>query len=565
MLQPPLIEEQGKFAILPSFLTFALLAILVCAAYTAAASWLLWAFLAAQPGLESGAFLWKLAVKGFVSALAVLIVLPLLWRTSRQIGSHKSAPYHAGAYRIRWLAPPLLIAAALVVPHLNDYPRTAPDELHHMIVARNLSEHALYASGHPDKGFRIFDPFDSVGAPVILPVAGMIRILGTEIWPARLVIAMYFLALCACAWAFVSPIFGPVAATGAAMFLPLAFSSIYLGRSVYGEAPGLFFVLLGLLFWRRALHRQGIAAGIAAGAAFGLAVLCKTILVLGLLAVAVTALLDRLTERRIRLFHLLAPATGALAVLGAWFVVQWAVGRPPSENAGGTLGLYRQYLLAGWGAAVRNFPLLLARPWAHLVILCCVPAVAVRIVHRRYDPPFLVLVLTAVLLGYWWVFFTPGQHPRYLWYTYAISGMCTGIVAATMLAAAFQASVARTVRVLLVLLSILAVAPWANWLISQTREVYTNREMAADRALAAYVATLPKDCRIGSDHYPVRGMLGFLTGRWIEIDADAARLAPSCDVVIRFEDGAAARRIDAERGRFGPYLVTRTTRDATGR
>lgn len=549
-----------------TLLLAALLASLVCAAYTCAATGLLWVFLTASPSLEAPEFLRRLALKGGVAAVLVMVLFGIIRvlaaRCHASIRQESVLP-SPSPRQILWLLPALILAAALMLPNLAVYPRAAPDELHHLIVAKNLAEYGLYASGHPAKGFKVFDPFDSVGAPVLLPVAGMFKLFGVELAPARLVIAAYFLGLCIAVWFLVTPLFGPAAGAGAAMLMTVAFSSTYLGRTLYGEVPGLFFLITGLLFWRYAITRKGLSpSAVFAGCMFGLAILCKTVLLLSVFAVAGAVLFDGLTHKRIRPLHLLLPAIGATAVVGTWFTVQTLLSYGLSENAGGTLGLYRQYLLPGAGAALRNSAYLMKHPYAHVVMLCCVTFVVCRVFRRQYDPPLIVLLLAAAFYAYWWFVFTPGRHVRYLWYGYAVSGLCVGITAAWLATHAFSSTNPLGRRAAYLLAAGVVTGPWLLWASMQGYEIHFKTEMAHDRALAAYVAHLPADAQIGSTFYPVRGTIMFLAGRWVDIDENHARLAGSCDVLIEHERNAAPETLncDAGRIRFGPYIVTTTRR-----
>lgn len=552
----------GRSGALWSLLVAGNLVVLVCAAYTAAASILLWVFLYANPGLESPEFVRRLAMKGGVAcAVAVLLLSPLRALAAR---FSRSQPVNAvaGALPRRhmlWILPAIMPVLILMTPNLAEYPRAVPDELHHLVVAKNLAQYGLYASGHPAKGFKVFDPFDSAGAPVIVPVAAAFQLFGVEIAPARFVVAAFFLGLCVAVWFLVAPVFGPAAGAGAAMFMTVAYSSLYLGRTLYGEVPGFFFLVIGLVFWRCALGaRRAAVPAMIAGVAFGLAILCKTIMILSVFAVAGAVLFDWLTVRRVRVVCLAFPAVGVVIVIGGWFTVQMLANYAVSENTGDTLGLYRQYLLPGLGATLRNVRYLTNHPYAHGVMLCCIAFVASRVFRRQYDPPFIVLLLAAAFYAYWWFVFTPGRHVRYLWYGYAVSGMCVGIVASLCLAHALSSAAVWWRRALRLSAAGAVAGPGLLWGVTQGREILLNKEMVHDRAVAAYVAQLPADARIGSTYYPVRGTVMFLAGRWVDIDENRDRLAASCDVII---DYVPEPLEDTEEiMQFGPYTVTKTAR-----
>lgn len=555
---PPIGREGTTFSLLAA----GTLTVLVCTAYTAVASILLWAFLFANPGLESPEFVRRLAMKAGVACAVAVLSLGPLHALAARLDRSRSITATTGTLPRRpmiWILPAIMPVLILMTPNLAEYPRAAPDELHHLVVAKNLAQYGLYASGHPAKGFKVFDPFDSVGAPVILPVAAAFKLFGVEIAPARFVIAAFFLGLCVAVWFLIAPVFGPAAGTGAAMFMTVAYSSLYLGRTLYGEVPGFFFLVVGLVFWRRALGASRVAVpAVIAGVALGLAILCKTIMILSVFAVAGAVLLDWLTVRRVRVVHLAFPAVGVAIVIGGWFTVQMLANYGVSENAGDTLGLYRQYLLPGLGATLRNVRYLTNHPYAHGVMFCCVAFVASRVFRRQYDPALIVLLLAAAFYVYWWFVFTPGRHVRYLWYGYAVSGMCVGIVVASLLTHALSSAAVWWRRALSLIAAGAVAGPGLLWGVTQGREIMTNSEMTHDRALAAHLSHLPAGAQIGSTHYPVRGTVMFLAGRWVDIDENRDRLAASCDVIIDY--GPAPPAPAGERVEFGPYTVTKTAR-----
>lgn len=86
-----------------------------------------------------------------------------------------------------------VLVCTLFLPRLDVYPWAAPDEVHHLTVAKNIAVHGAYASGHPDRGLDYFDTYDSVGGPVLLPVAGAFTVFGAGLGVARGVMVLFFL------------------------------------------------------------------------------------------------------------------------------------------------------------------------------------------------------------------------------------------------------------------------------------------------------------------------------------------------------------------------------------
>ncbi|MBL7645804.1 MAG: hypothetical protein JNK74_06385 [Candidatus Hydrogenedentes bacterium] len=247
---------------------------LVCASFTAVASLVLVAYTRAHPELDfidAPGGLWLRA--GLFSALTfIAVVLLVRWRgtgVSLQVSEPREGLSRSAFVGLM----ALLLAIVLVLGlRLGDYPFAAPDEVHHLIVARNLAEFGAYASGHPESGFKYFDSFDSVGPVVLGPIAMAFKTFGTSLAVARGVMVAFFAGLCLATWGFTRGLFGTRAALASVVLLLGTYSSIYLGRTLYGEVPAYFFLLLGLLAWRRALQSgrgatdrmEGFAIGCAA-------------------------------------------------------------------------------------------------------------------------------------------------------------------------------------------------------------------------------------------------------------------------------------------------------------
>ena len=291
----------------------------------------------------------------------------------------------------------LILASAFLFPYLHRYPLTAPDELHHLVVARNLGVYGLYASGQPAEGFKLFDDYDSVGAPVLMPIAAAFRLGGVSLSTARTVIALFFLLLLMGLFLLLRPVYGAPAALMGGLGCLSAFSTIYLGRTLYGEVPALAYFVFGLIAWRRAiLGAHPWRWGLLAGLLFAAAVLAKTILILSAFAFLTTWIYDQFNHRRLRWPHLFSVALGGVLLMGIWWIYQHGAQGNVSGNAASTLGIYQHYLLFGVGAVAGNLrSSLLAYPLTHLALLLALIWILPQIFAKRYDPAILVLFLTA--------------------------------------------------------------------------------------------------------------------------------------------------------------------------
>jgi 4-amino-4-deoxy-L-arabinose transferase-like glycosyltransferase len=536
---------------------------LVCASFTAVASLVLVAYTRAHPELDfidAPGGLWLRA--GLFSALTCGAgVLLVRWRG---VG----VPLHAFVPRERLSRSAfagllgLLFAIVLLLGiRLGDYPFAAPDEVHHLIVARNLAEHGAYASGHPEAGFKYFDSFDSVGPVVLGPIAMAFKIFGTSLAVARGVMVLFFAGLCLATWGFTRGLFGPRAALASVLLLLGTYSSIYLGRTLYGEVPAYFFLLLGLLAWRRALdpsperknrtdqsdptdQSEGSLAApghwkhytslwaLLAGVLVGCAILAKTIIILVAFSFLGAWMHDRVTHRRIGWRQVFFPVIGGVVVLGCWSVFQGLHGTVVAET-GGVLAIYQHYLLFGVTSVASAFThAVLPHPMAHLAWLAVLMASVPVLFRHRHDPPAITLYLYAIFLLYWWFFFTPGHLHRYLWNAYAI----LAIFAAPWLLCAVETATRRNLtvpkRVLALVVVVMLAWPGLHWALFQAREIVSNDEMVPEYALIEAVTALPPATRIGTDVDRLPGLLNFFGDRVVETGPDPLALLGQFETVI---------------------------------
>lgn len=523
-----------------------------CLAFTAAASIaLLWmqrdegALLSARTGIKAAC-----AALGALACAAALV-----YATRRLRGLEPAAAYDR---RSRWSAPVvLLLAAGAVFPRLDAYPWAAPDEVHHLIVARNLAEHGEYASGAPQVGFNRFDSFDSVGPPVIIPVSAAIRLAGPSLGMPRLVMALYFLVFTALLAGFLRPFAGPAGAAMGAAMMVASFGSIYLGRTLYGEVPALLWFVAGLWAWRRAIGgRRAFAWSLAAGLAFGMAILCKTILVLSAFAFLAAALYDFLTFRRLRWVHLVTPAAGVGAVLGGWWLIQAVFGSENSGTGASLASLYRHYLMFGVHSAPGALRWFLHDPVTSLMLALALVWAIPALLARRYDPAMLVFALVGAFYAFWFTFYTPGQIPRYLWFSYAMLSAFTGMLATEAVRGALARHSSAARRALCALVALLTLIPAGLRLAEQAHVVYTVDETQDEQAVAAYVDALPAGATATTTFRPLTGIVDYLSGRRVEAVERVPAYIKRGDVVFvdeRTQPDLVRGRIVARR--FGRYAM----------
>jgi len=168
-----------------------------------------------------------------------------------------------------WLA----AAAAILflsVYHLGVYPTTWYDEGSHLHVPKTLVQTGVYAD-RSSEGFRYFGPTNGVGPTVMLPIAGVFKVLGIGLIQARLVMVGYLILALAAFGGLAYRLGRARVALFAVLFLVSApgVSFLEYGRQVLGEVPGLFFLTAGLAIWfggwGRTDHRKLVVAGLLLG------------------------------------------------------------------------------------------------------------------------------------------------------------------------------------------------------------------------------------------------------------------------------------------------------------
>ena len=238
---------------------------------------------------------------------------------------------------ILWLV--ALLTLALLTVHLLTYPAPWFDEGLNLATARNLAETGQYAL--PDSaGPRLFDPAIQSGPLIILPVALVFRLVGPDLLAARALMVGFGLLALLGFGLLAHSLLGRTGALLAVLFLLAGNSNTYtsfvpLARHALGEVPAL--GLLAVSFWRwqqLTLRKHRNLGGFAlTGLGFGLAMNTKSqVLVVFTIMWLVYALADRLYYRQVSLSAFIMPGCAAMAVLGTWYLVQWAL-LPPDVLA----------------------------------------------------------------------------------------------------------------------------------------------------------------------------------------------------------------------------------------
>ncbi len=180
-------------------------------------------------------------------------------------------------YRTVWRLLALALVLFLALFNLTNYPTPWYDEGSHLHVPKTLVQIGLYAD-RSSEGVRYYGPTIGVGPTVLLPIAGMFKLFGIELWAARLVIAAYLVGTVVCFWGLARTMGGERLAWVATALLVASRGVALLeyGREVLGEVPGFFFVAAGLWVWFAKWDRVSWQRGAVVGILLGLAVVTKS-------------------------------------------------------------------------------------------------------------------------------------------------------------------------------------------------------------------------------------------------------------------------------------------------
>ncbi|MBI5302378.1 MAG: glycosyltransferase family 39 protein [Chloroflexi bacterium] len=214
----------------------------------------------------------------------------------------------------------LALILFLAFYNLTEFPPTWFDEGSHLHVPKTLVRFGVYAD-YSSEGFRHFGPTMGVGPTVLLPIAGVFKLFGIGLLQARVVMAVYLLAML-CVFYQLARNFGDAGfaaiATGLLITSRAVDVSSY-GRQVLGEIPGLFFLVCGLVLWFRAWEKAGWLRLLAVGGLLGLAAVTKYQYLVALApALLITWVLNLVYYRAAPQRVFLVPGILTALVFGAW-------------------------------------------------------------------------------------------------------------------------------------------------------------------------------------------------------------------------------------------------------
>jgi len=221
----------------------------------------------------------------------------------------------------RWLPECLLSALFLffALRELGTFPAAWADDSLFMLVAKSVAQGHGYAL--PVLGYDWVHPYIlAVGPTLIFPVALSIKLFGFSVAAARIPMVLFMLGTTILAYLFVQRMWDRTAARWTALLF-ISFSAfINTGKPVLGEVPGFFFLMLGLLAMQE--NRRSAFAALAAGIAFGLAIMTKLPfgLILPALGLAWIVAIFRRDKREVMHMSITAMSAVLIALIGMYWM-----------------------------------------------------------------------------------------------------------------------------------------------------------------------------------------------------------------------------------------------------
>ena len=206
--------------------------------------------------------------------------------------------------------------------HLTESPPTWFDEGHIIQVAMNIASHGPHTVYQVAPGeYASAALAATTGYPVTFPLAAAFKLFGQNLLVARSVMILFILLLVFGAYMLVRREMVPTLALYS-FFLLITFAPLYgNGKNVLGEVPGLFYLIVFLLFIKYIEVREtSWVHFFGAGLFLGLAVATKPIFILLFLPVFIVALFSKML---LTMPKLVAGGGGCFAAILVWLLVQF--------------------------------------------------------------------------------------------------------------------------------------------------------------------------------------------------------------------------------------------------
>ena len=239
----------------------------------------------------------------------------------------------------------------------------------------------------------------------------------------------------------------------------------------------------------------------ASGAFWGLGVLAKSFLILSAFAIVAVWIHDRFTVRRISARGIMCAAVGGIVVLGLWQSVLMYYDDLVTEEIS-VLYYYRHYLMFGLSSTLTGLGWFSAQPVYSLSLLIVVFYVVPQLFLRIPAPSLRVLLFTAELYLFWWLFFTPATIFRYMWYSCAIVGIFSGPLLVSGFQCLLENVSRKRIQIAYAVVCACILVPCGQRFFTHVDLIYVQDQAADERSLAAYLRELPDDASIATGYWP---------------------------------------------------------------
>ena len=235
----------------------------------------------------------------------------------------------------------VIVTLFLLFYRLDNYPLFFVDEGAFLRVSKTLAVEGVYAD-RSSEGYRYNGAVISTGPTVIVPTAILFKIFGVSPIYGRIVSAVYGLLMLLALWYLTKQLFNRSVALLAVIFALAspALSMIFNARAMMGDLAGVFFILMGLIFW---VHPKGKTwlELVLSGIFFGLACVTKFQFVLLVMpCIAAGFVLDLIWYRQHKWYYYFIPGFVGCVVSGLWFVYVIVI-LPNPANATQNIAAFR--------------------------------------------------------------------------------------------------------------------------------------------------------------------------------------------------------------------------------
>ncbi|OHA68657.1 MAG: hypothetical protein A3D59_01485 [Candidatus Wildermuthbacteria bacterium RIFCSPHIGHO2_02_FULL_47_17] len=278
--------------------------------------------------------------------------------------------------------------------------------------AKNIARYGVYGIQTAPGVFYTNNFWITTGYPVVFPTALFLKIFGISVWAARFTPFIYLILFAVVSYFLIKKLYGFKAAVLAGLLL-VTFSPFYgNGKALLGEIPGLFWFVLGALFYLIYEEKNKPAYFYVSGLVLGLSVATKPYFILIVPGVALLTLF--LWFRRCVDFRRFLGFWGVFSIpILIWVFFAFDFSSLP--NFGATVSYFlNSYSAQTFDVFGNLFKFVSESTPIHFTVLALAVFVSFFILlkNKKEIPPITFVFLTFIILAFLWYLKTPG------WYRY---------------------------------------------------------------------------------------------------------------------------------------------------